>query len=291
SAHLMGPYVESLEAETRGAIEHMEARGYKIRSIYIGGGTPTSLPDELFERVLRLIPENSQPLEFTVEAGRPDTITPIKLAIMKENNVTRLSINPQSMNDITLTNIGRNHTAEDIYKAFELACEARFDHINADLIAGLPGEGMEEFAFSLDEILNLGADNITVHTLALKRGSFFNRQDMAVAVEEKTADRMVELARQVLTSRGYRPYYLYRQKYMTGSLENVGYALPGTECLYNPDMMEETAHIIACGSGGISKRIYFDKNRIERAPNVKNIKEYIDRTDEMLARKKALFGS
>lgn len=266
------------------------AEKYRVRSIYIGGGTPTALNDydlaAVLEAVNKLFPHR---LEFTVEAGRPDTVTNTKLKILKEQGVERISINAQTTNDRTLELIGRKHTLEDFKRAFSLANIYGFQSINTDIILGLPGEGLRDVENTLNEIIEFKPDNVTVHTLAIKQSSAFAEERRGDLPEAGTVSAMVDYAQKFLFERGYLPYYLYRQKYMSGNLENVGFALPGKECIYNIDIMEETVSNLAFGAGAISKKLFLEQNLIKRAPNVKDLKNYIDRTEEMVRRKKELF--
>ena len=226
-------------------------------------------------------------LEFTVEAGRPDTITESKLTVLKENGVDRISINPQSMKQETLDRIGRCHRPEDVIAAFHMAQNVGFKVINADLIAGLPGEEPEDFLYSLKSVMNLEPENITVHTLAVKRASKLKEMDEDYSYRQgEKVRKMLDRGQQLLNSAGYMPYYLYRQKQMAGNFENVGYSFPGKESLYNIRIMEENQTILALGAGGISKAWYPDQNRLERIPNVSNYEIYIERIEEMIQRKK-----
>jgi len=285
-AALKSEYLKHLEREivqTRDLL-----RGRRVRALYIGGGTPTALEEaELGRLVEALHAAFPNPLEYTVEAGRPDTVTPGKLHILKEAGVTRISINPQTTNDATLAAIGRNHSARDFREAFELARRAGFGQINTDVILGLPGEGMKDVEKTLTDLNGLRPENVTVHTLALKRSSAFAREQGQFAHTDEIAE-MVEYAQSFLMEKGYLPYYLYRQKYMSGNLENVGFSLPGNLCLYNIDHMEEVMTILAYGAGAISKRVDYGAGRIERAANVKDVKSYIMRTEEMAERKRRL---
>jgi coproporphyrinogen dehydrogenase HemZ len=255
---------------------------FEVRSLYFGGGTPTSLPTVLLNEILSAADFRAS--EFTVEAGRPDTLDKRTLNLLKSAGATRISINPQTFNDATLLRIGRNHTAADILKAYKLA-KGMFD-INMDLIAALPGETLGDFKASVDKAVELAPENITVHTLSLKRGSELKQSGAALSAEQ-TAE-MIDYSYRALTSAGYRPYYMYRQKYMSGNLENVGYAKEGKACKYNVDIMEETTSIIAAGAGAIGKRIFPAEYRIERQPNFKGVLDYINRFDE-IAQKKAEF--
>ncbi len=226
--------------------------------------------------------------EVTVEAGRPDTIDDEKLKVIREHGATRISINPQTRHDETLRLIGRRHTSAQTEEAYALARKAGFRHINMDLIAGLPGENLEMFLETLVWSRDLQPESLTVHTLSIKRSSLLHLWEARLPDGGMVAD-MVDAARAEAAQRGMRPYYLYRQKHMAGNLENVGYALPGHECLYNVDMMEETGHVLAVGAGAISKRVDPRIGRIERAPNVSEVSQYIERTEEMLERKRALW--
>lgn len=278
-------YCRLLREELIDCKKLIDEKGYKIRSVYIGGGTPTCIPDDEFLSLLSLCDFGQS--EFTVEAGRPDTITENKLKIMDETGVTRISINPQSFNQSTLDAIGRRHSVDDIYKAYSMARKYSFD-INTDLIAMLPGEGFDEFRFSVDEAIRLSPENITVHTLALKKGSV-----LKVGGYDNTSDdlaaKMVDYARYAVAKAGYTPYYMYRQKYVSGNLENVGYAKPGKFCVYNVDIMEETTTIIANGAGGISKKLDVSLNLLERCANPKGLDVYLSRGSEVAAKKRAFF--
>lgn len=272
-------YVDLLCSEIAEAYSLIGGRSF--RAVYIGGGTPTVLPDELLDRVLSCIRPAD---EFTVEAGRPDCINNGNLALLKRHGVTRISVNPQTFSDATLALIGRMHTVGDILAAYKLARSFEFD-INMDLIAGLRGEGAADFFRSVDCASALRPDNITIHTLAVKGGSQLKNDGIEHC---KDITEMLEYAHRALHTDGYKPYYLYRLKNMLGNYENTGYALPGKACKFNIDTMEECADIIACGAGGISKRL-FGEGRIERTANVKQLGEYIERFEEMTQRKRLLF--
>lgn len=282
-------YTQALIREISGTIQLMKEKGLTARSLYVGGGTPTVLPAALLKDVLRA----AQPLilqadEVTVEAGRPDSITAEKLQVIREMGAARISVNPQTMHDETLALIGRQHSTAESLQAFRMAREAGFEHINMDLIAGLPGEDLGMFRESLNQVLALGPESITVHTLSIKRASTLYREGAHLA-DDAQAGEMVLLASDCTASRGYEPYYLYRQKRMVGNLENVGYAKPGFACLYNLDMMEDHSTVLAMGAGAVSKWVSPGRERVLRSPNVKDIGHYISRVDEMLANKKALF--
>ncbi len=264
-----------------------------LNTVYIGGGTPTTLKPAQLNRLIRYLKQNldfSYCREFTVEAGRPDSITGEKLAVLKEQNVSRISINPQTMNEKTLRLIGRNHTAEQTVESFHLARELGFDNINMDLIIGLPNETDQDVNHTMQCIAELCPDNLTVHSLALKRAarlSMFREEyrDLVFESTEKTVGLTAGYAKRM----GMEPYYLYRQKNMAGNFENVGYAAPGKAGIYNILIMEEKQSIIACGAGSISKRVHSD-GRIERCENVKDVALYIEKIDEMIERKRKLLA-
>lgn len=283
-------YLAALFGEMEATARLMEEAGLRLRALYIGGGTPTALGEADFEQLLeqacRFFPH---PAEFTVEAGRPDTITQGKLEGMLAHGANRISVNPQTMNDQTLRRVGRDHTAAQTRQAFALARRLGFANINMDVIAGLPGEDWEDFARSMADIAAMDPESLTVHTLAIKRSSRLNLERAALPQGEEAA-RMVREGERAALALGMEPYYLYRQKYMAGQQENVGYAKAGKACLYNVDIMEENTSILALGAGAISKRVFPDRElRIERAPNVSNVAEYVSRAEEMMDRKRALF--
>ena len=255
------------------------------RAIYIGGGTPTSLSPEQLDRVLASIDAHGE--EFTVEAGRPETLTAEKLAVMKARNVTRVSVNPQTFKQETLDIIGRRHTVEDIFTAYRLVRDAGDFDVNMDLITMLPGETFEDLKRSVETAIDLSPENITVHSLSIKRGSVF-AESKYDNFSDGLAERMSSFAREALEKAGYRPYYMYRQKNTSGRLENIGYAKPGHVCKYNIDIMEETHDIYASGAGAISKRL-FGNGRIERFAEVKEIKGYLERIGEMIEKKMDFF--
>ena len=290
------PYVRAMLREIELCRDMMRERGMRLRAGYIGGGTPTAISCGDLERILAAA-QAAFPgaVEWTVEAGRPDTIDREKLEMLRGHGVGRISVNPQSFNDETLKRIGRAHTGEETMAAYALAREVGFDDINMDLIAALPGETVADFEHTLDEIERLRPESVTVHSLAIKRSSRLHEQ-LTIAgghtqVNAEGAAEMIDSARRRLTAGGWRPYYLYRQKYMAGNLENVGYARPGKACLYNIGNMEETVSVLALGAGAITKWLFDRALRIERAPNVRNIDEYIARVDEMAERKRAVIFS
>ena len=268
--------------------------GRPLDTVYIGGGTPTSLSPAQLERLLtaigRIFPAGNL-LEFTVEAGRPDSITADKLAVLKDHAVSRISINPQTMQQKTLDRIGRLHTVEDFLKAYDLARSMGFDNINMDLILGLPGETAADVEDTLRQLKPLEPDDLTVHALAIKRASRLRMEVAGTVVAglgQKESDAMMRAASEGAAAMGLFPYYLYRQKNMAGNLENVGYASPGKEGVYNVLIMEEKQSILAVGAGNISKAVYPD-GRIERADNVKELGDYNNRIEEMLERKRRLW--
>ena len=286
---LVAPYMDALVREMRACAQILKDSGRKLRALYVGGGTPTALPQDAFELLLaETLSCFPGAMEYTVEAGRPDTLTREKLRALKAAGIGRISINPQTMNDRTLQVIGRAHTAQQVRDTYALAREEGIPHINMDVIAGLPGENEADFAHTMEEARKLRPESLTVHTLAIKRSSRMSLENAPLPDGEMTA-RMVAMGMETARSLGLVPYYMYRQKYMAGNLENTGYALPGHACLYNVDIMEETSHILAMGAGGISKRIFPEEGHIERAPNVSNIHDYIRRTEEMIQRKRKLF--
>ena len=290
-------YLRALLTEIKEVSFLIKEKGLKIESVYVGGGTPTTLNhrdmETLLHEVNALIDDTESRTtikEFTVEAGRPDTIDLDKLKILKNLGVDRISINPQSMREKTLEAIGRNHSTEDIKRAFEEAKTVGFKTVNCDLIAGLPGEEPEDLVYSLAKVLDMGAENITIHSLSVKRASKLISEDPNYHYGQgKKVSLMLEKSRGILNARGYRPYYLYRQKNMAGFGENTGYSLPGHECIYNIRIMDETQSNLALGAGGISKVYYPDENRLERVPNVTNYRQYIDRIHEMIERKRNNF--
>lgn len=259
-----------------------------LRSVYIGGGTPLVLESEALERVLKAVERvRTNGCEYTVEAGRPDVFTEEKLRLLKEYGVTRICVNPQSFSDKTLERIGRRHTAAELYRAFDMAAKFGFD-VNADLIAGLTDETYEEFVFSVNEAVRTGAANITVHCLSLKSGAKLKEE--CSYLENPSVSEMVAASREILRAAGYVPYYMYRQKYQTGNNENVGWTKAGKACVYNIDIMEETADNLAVGANAVSKRVYNLQNRIERFASQKDLKTYIGKIDEIIARKNKFFG-
>ncbi|NSW90579.1 MAG: coproporphyrinogen dehydrogenase HemZ [Firmicutes bacterium] len=292
---LIGKYIEVLKKEISLGNEIIREKGYEVQSIYIGGGTPTSISVKYLEDFLQFIERtfNTGSLEeFTLEAGRPDSIEEEKLFVIKNSMVDRISINPQTMNENTLKVIGRNHSPDDVRRAFYLARDMGFNNINMDVIVGLPGENLKMFENTLREVEVMEPESLTVHALAIKRASRLREeQERFSQISYEEASIMTDKAYECALSMGMRPYYMYRQKNIAGNLENVGYCKPGFESIYNVQIMEEKQTIFAFGAGAVSKVVYPCENRIERAFNVKSPEEYINRVDEMVERKRRLFKS
>lgn len=286
AAKLIPQYVELLCDELKDIAVLIDEIGLHLETVYMGGGTPTVLTAKQLDRVLSTVNESFDMTgvrELTVEAGRPDTITAEKLAVLKKNGVGRISINPQTMDDEVLAAIGRKHTAEDVKNAFALAKTFDFDSINMDLISGLPGDNMEKFRKTIAEVIAMNPDNITLHTLTVKHGA--NLAPMAQSVFAATADAMNEYAYDEFAKAGYFPYYLYRQKSTVDNLENVGFCKPGKEGIYNIFIMDETHTVLSAGAGGVTKmKAPYDK-KIERIFNFKYPYEYIERFELMNERK------
>ena len=296
TAYPLGQYQDRVDAYLDAMFRELDwlaaySRRFVLKNIYIGGGTPTSLNEAQLERLLRKVEELFHPndtMEYTVEAGRPDTITAEKLRLLKQYGVNRISINPQTMNDKTLLAVGRRHTVEDIRRVFREARAAGHENINMDLILGLPGEDAADVRHTMEEIERLNPDNVTVHTLAVKRASRLreelSRHDLTTAEE---LEAMLDIAAEYAAKMGMEPYYMYRQKNMVGNFENVGYCRPGKEGVYNVQIMEEKQTILAAGAGASTKTVDPATDRIERVFNVKSIEAYIGRIEEMIERKRA----
>lgn len=290
---LVNPYLEALTYEIREMKKYVNERNLKIESVYFGGGTPTAVNNEEFEDIMKEIYNafvlDKEILEFTVECGRPDSITLEKLQTMRKYNTTRISINPQTMNDETLKMIGRGHTSKDVIDKFNLARNLGFDDINMDMIIGLPGEGIKEAEYTANEILKLRPDSLTVHGLSLKRASIlYENFILKKGIQIKKQDElslMYEVSRNLAKSLNIESYYMYRQKNMVGNMENLGYSKEGKECLYNIQMIEDKQTIIALGADAVSKVVFLEENRIERFGNVKDIREYTSRIKEMVEEK------
>lgn len=279
----MDEYLEVLHGEIRDAGQMVRRTGLHIKAFYMGGGTPTTLSAPQMDRLLGRLHDSfdlSACAEICVEAGRPDTIDEEKLNVLLRRGVSRISVNPQSLSDKVLCAIGRRHTAADVERAMALATQMGFAHVNMDLIAGLPEDTVEGFCATLDKCLAMGADNITVHTLALKKGSRIMLAGAARPSPEQVG-QMLDYAGKALRARGFSPYYLYRQKYMSGSFENVGWCIPGAEGLYNIYIMEELHSILSLGAGGSTKMVDPAQERICRVFHAKYPGEYIARPEKI----------
>jgi oxygen-independent coproporphyrinogen-3 oxidase len=292
SLPLLDPFLDGLLQEIETAGRMLQRTGKVIRSVYIGGGTPTTLSPEQLNRLMAQIKTHldlSHCTEYTVEAGRPDTITGEKLAVIANYGAGRISVNPQSMEDAALIAMGRPHTADDILTAYELVRKAGDFSVNMDLIAGLPGDSVAGFCRSLDTVMALHPENITVHTLALKKGSaLLTGKTQTTLPSEADVEQMLSYAWRVLRDAGFVPYYLYRQKYMSGSFENVGWCQSGQESIYNICMMEELHSVLALGGGGITKLINTETGSISRISNPKYPKEYIETLPHILTEKETM---
>ena len=283
SLKLMEPYLAALTAEVEAAGRMVKEAGLRIKSFYMGGGTPTTLSASQMDALLTAVNRNfdlSNCVEYCIEAGRPDTIDREKLQVLLDHGADRISVNPQSLEPRVLSAIGRKHSPEDIEKAMELATSMGFPHVNMDLIAGLPADTPEGFRRTLDTCLTFGADNITVHTLSLKKGSRILLEGLPIPSAEDVA-AMLDYADPALREKGFAPYYLYRQKYMSGSFENVGWCISGAEGLYNIYIMEELHSILSLGAGGSTKMVDAKRNRIERVFHPKFPLEYIQRPEKL----------
>ena len=287
-------YLAALHREIAACKDMMVQQGWKAESLYVGGGTPTTLSPAQLKELLAAAKDafGGEGLkEFTVEAGRPDTVTSERMEVLKEAGVGRISINPQTMKDETLKRIGRDHTAGQVTEAFAVARAAGFDNINADIIAGLPGEDLEDFRDSIEKVLKLGAENVTANSLAVKRTSRLKEENENYHYDKGSLVRaMLSEAESALRSEGYRPYYLYRQKHMSGALENVGYCKDNKGGLYNARIMDEHQRIIALGAGGIGKAYDPVTRTLTRVPNVTNQEIYVERIDEMIKRKEQYYA-
>ncbi len=285
-------YIKALKVEIKAINNYVREKGLKIETVYFGGGTPTSVSNEQFEDLMKDIynsfVESRTLKEFTVECGRPDSITKEKLETMKKYSVSRISINPQTMNDKTLKAIGRNHSVEDVVDKFNLARSLGFDNINMDIIVGLPNEGVEEVKNTCDLIKKLSPDSLTVHGMSIKRASKLYENLVlkeSIKIEsQENLNTMYEMSKTLAKELNMEPYYMYRQKNMVGNMENVGFSVLGKESIYNMQMIEDSQSIIALGADAVSKVVYLTegKNRIERFANIKDVKEYIDRIDDMV---------
>jgi oxygen-independent coproporphyrinogen-3 oxidase len=296
---LVTPYLDALSYEIEEIYKYVNEKALKIETVYFGGGTPTSINEEEFENIMNKIynsfVDKRDLKEFTVECGRPDSITKKKLETMKKYNVSRISINPQTMNDKTLSLIGRNHTSSDVIEKFKLAKSLGFEDINMDMIIGLPGEGVEEAKHTAEEIKKLSPDSLTVHGLSLKRGSimyenFILKKGLGLKTQDEVL-KMYEESKKLARSLDLKPYYMYRQKNMVGNMENLGYAKEGKECIYNMQMIEDKQTIIALGADAVTKVVFLKDNKIERFGNVKDLREYVKRIKEMVEGKKELLDT
>ena len=287
-----GLYLEALFKELEYTAGKMKGR--PLDTIYFGGGPPTSLPAEDIHAILCKLEDlfdTAHALEFTVEAGRPDSITEEKLQVLRDHGITRISINPQTMNQKTLDLIGRRHTVEMVKERFWMAREMGFDNINMDLIMGLPEEDMDDVRHTLHEVKKLAPDSLTVHSLAIKRAARLNMfKEQYGDLKISNTPEMIDLSAACAREMGMEPYYLYRQKNMAGNFENVGYSLPGKACIYNILIMEEMQTIAACGAGTTTKVVFPSENRRERCENVKEVEQYISRIDEMIGRKEKILA-
>ncbi len=287
---LLQPYLEALLQEIAHTARLMKENNKRLRTVYIGGGTPTTLSAKQLQQLLTAVNTHfdlSDCLEFTVEAGRPDTLDEEKLRLLRQLGADRVSINPQTLEDEVLRACGRPHSARDVLRSFDLARRAGFENINMDLIAGLPRDSFDGFCRSLDAVVQLSPENITVHTLALKKGAdLFERREMLPSLEE--VKRMVDYANKTLSAEGYKPYYLYRQKYMSGSFENVGWSRNGRDCLYNIYMMEEVHSILSLGGGGMTK-VNYEDGTLERFHNPKFPEQYLQQLEDVLKQKEEIF--
>lgn len=282
-------FVNLIEQDIENVVQLISMHSLRVTSLYIGGGTPTSLNDRVFARLLALAERLKLPTvkEFTVEAGRPDCFSDAKLAAMEEAGVNRISVNPQTFHDRTLKLIGRRHTVTEFYRAYEKVRQSSIPVINMDLIVGLPGETEADVLYSYKEAARLNPENLTIHTLTLKRGAeLFGSQ---LSMEPKTAGCLVEQGQELAAAMGMHPYYLYRQHYMLGHLANIGYAKPGTESIYNIQMMEERHPVIGVGPASASKAPLRDGHHLEKLNMPRNVKAYGERLEELFMRREELF--
>lgn len=284
------PFFQSLLQEMHAMADYLHQAGLRVQTIYVGGGTPTVLSAPDLQRLFEALHQDyisSDTAEITVEAGRPDTLDREKFQVLQNSGVNRICINPQTMNDVTLSTIGRNHNAKGVVQAVQWAREAGIPKINMDLIVGLPGEGLKEYTYTAEQIMKIRPDNVTVHTLAVKRGSSMAEKEEKGANQDRVqlVAQGVDLFAAMLRQEGYRPYYLYRQKYMRASMENVGYALPDAMCLYNIQMIEERQTIIGLGGGAASKFIDVSAGVLQSFYNPKNPQAYCESLPRLIQRK------
>lgn len=290
----MAGYLDALKKDISLGAALARSHGLNVRAAYLGGGTPTVLTEDELDSLLYHAANEygfARGMELTVEAGRPDTITEAKLRVLKRNGATRISINPQTMNDKTLALVGRDHTSADIRACYHMAREIGFDSINMDLIAGLPGETASDMEKTCEKALELAPDCLTVHTLAIKRSSRLHEKlEHYELPPVSEVERMTAVGAECASQLGMLPYYMYRQKYMAGNMENVGYSLPDKVCLYNIDMMEDRLSIIAHGAGAMNKRVFSGEKRIERVPNPKDIATYIEKVERTHGEREKLWS-
>lgn len=296
---IVEPYLQSLSHEIKQISNYIVDKKLNVECVYFGGGTPTAVNDVQFEFIMKSVYEafiqNNKVKEFTVECGRPDSITFEKLSTMRKYGVHRISINPQTMNEDTLKLIGRNHSVDNVSEKFYMARELGFDNINMDLIVGLPGEKMSHIINTCDKIFEINPDSITIHGMSIKRASklhesMLNNYKFEIPGQEEL-NEMYEHTVELSKKLHMKPYYMYRQKNMVGSMENVGYARPFKEGIYNIQMIEEKQTIIALGADAVSKVVFLEENRHERFANVKDVREYIKRVDEMIKKKISLLNT
>ncbi|MEG1779122.1 MAG: coproporphyrinogen dehydrogenase HemZ, partial [Oscillospiraceae bacterium] len=288
---LLSPYVDKLCEEIKAAAKISRELGLRLETVYFGGGTPTTLSATQLKQLCDTIAvsfDMSTVREYTVEAGRPDTIDEDKLMVLKYAGVTRISINPQSLSDDVLKLIGRNHTAQDIADCFKLARRLGFNNINMDLIAGLEGDTLESFEKTVEYLLKLSPENITVHTLSVKRAAKIVKNKEQLLTQDSVAEQMVSYAGKRLSESGYKPYYLYRQKNTLSNLENTGYSKPGFEGLYNVFIMDEIQTVLAVGAGAVTKLCSQEQSKVQRIYNFKFPFEYLRNFDEILIRQQGI---
>jgi coproporphyrinogen dehydrogenase HemZ len=286
NGQLVEDYLDALIREVKETLNAIAQSGLNVDTLYIGGGTPTSLSASQMKRLFNALGEALDLKgirEFTVEAGRPDSIDKEKLLAIKDAGCKRISINPQTMNDETLKRIGRNHTTDDIIETYKLAREIGFDVINMDIIIGLPGEGIDEIKTTIEGIRKLSPENVTIHTMSIKRASILNEREYSD--KSLLAAEMYDIAVEGIRDMGLEPYYMYRQKNMVTPLENIGFCSEGTECVYNVQMIAENISIISMGADAVTKLVFDKENRIERVANLKDVREYINRIDEIIDNK------
>ncbi|MEG2353853.1 MAG: coproporphyrinogen III oxidase [Clostridium sp.] len=295
----VGSYLKALSHEINEISQYIDSRNLSIECVYFGGGTPTAVNDDEFkmimEEIYNCLVKDRNAAEFTVECGRPDSISYDKLKTMKDLQVSRISINPQTMNDESLKLIGRNHSVEDVIEVFKMARELKFNNINMDMIVGLPGEKLEHVKRTCEHIKKLKPESFTVHGMSVKRASrlhenILNNINYEIESQDEL-NKMYNTTIELSKALNMEPYYMYRQKNMVGNMENIGYSRLGAECIYNIEMMEDRQTIVALGADAVSKIVYREDNRIERLANLKDIDEYVNRIDESIEKKKKLLDT